>query len=189
MPESETPLPEDVFAVFSGEINEQAVQPFLHNFTLATQRRVKRIHLLLPSEDGTIVHGIFLHNFLKNSGVELITYNAGSASSIAVLIYLAGSTRIASASAAFLIHKSTNTFTSPVNAETIDSLTAEVRNNDAKIEGVLRAYLTMPKARWRVHASRNLIISPRKLLSLDSCIRLMNGGLRREIQFISFDES
>lgn len=164
MPPEPTNSSNEIYAIFSGEINAAVVQRFLTNITLATQNDIQKVHLLIHSEGGTIVDGIFLHNLLKGCGIEIVTYNCGSVSSIAVLPYLAGSTRVASDSAAFLIHKSSQTFSGPVTADTIDIAASEVKNNDAKIERILRAHLTLSEERWSIHSKRNLVINAQEAL-------------------------
>jgi len=68
------------------------------------QQGCKVIHLLISSQGGSVFHGLSLYNYLKGIPVEIRTYNFGSADSIGVVLYCAGSKRYSVPHARFLMH-------------------------------------------------------------------------------------
>lgn len=152
-------FPEDVYFTFTGYIDSEVVKKFFACFSAATQRKAKRVHLLVHSMGGNVHDGIAIYHFLKALPLEVITYNGGQVASIAVLIFLSGSVRRASELASFVIHKSTATFPAPATADDMEIGIKAARDNDRTIESVLHAYLKMPEEKWAIHATRNLTIT------------------------------
>lgn len=68
------------------------------------QQGCTKIHLLISSQGGSVFHGLSLYNYLKGIPVEISTYNFGSADSIGVVLFCAGSKRYSVPHARFLMH-------------------------------------------------------------------------------------
>lgn len=69
-----------------------------------------KIHLTIASGGGGITQGFAAFNELKALPVELTTHNVGSVDSAAILIFMAGSKRLAVKASGFLFHESTWNF-------------------------------------------------------------------------------
>jgi len=105
---SPIPAKQDVYAFFFSEINQITGQRFMDGISRATHELTPaRLHILFQSSGGTIGDGICLYNFLRKSPIEIILYNSGIVSSIAVISYLGAAKRIVSQHATFMIHRST----------------------------------------------------------------------------------
>ena len=83
----------------------------------------------------------------------------GGVQSAAVMAYLAGETRYTSATANFLIHKSTVTLLAPANAEDIAERGKYLELSDKNIETILRAHITLPDDKWAIHERCNLFLT------------------------------
>lgn len=66
-----------------------------------------KIHLTIASGGGAITPGFAAYNELKALPIELTTHNVGSVDSAAILIFMAGSKRLANKASGFLFHEST----------------------------------------------------------------------------------
>jgi ATP-dependent protease ClpP protease subunit len=66
--------------------------------------KYSRLHLLLASPGGSVLHGFEIYNFLKSAPFETYTYNLGRVDSIGVVIFCAGTQRFSMPHARFLIH-------------------------------------------------------------------------------------
>jgi len=65
---------------------------------------VEKFVILISSVGGNVIHGIHAYCYLKGVPAEIITHNVGSANSIAVALFCAGSKRYCSPHARFLNH-------------------------------------------------------------------------------------
>src|SRR4051812_644439 len=82
-PVSTSTLPETVYGVFSGEINQESVQRVINGTTLALAQSVRTLHLLFQSGGGYIPDGICLYNYFKALTLDVTIYNGGGVSSMA----------------------------------------------------------------------------------------------------------
>jgi len=99
------PIAKEVYVTLAGTIDTQLVQRAFTAISVAVNNQVGKVHLLIQSTGGQVDDGISLYNYLRNLPFELITYNCGSVASVAVVVFLAGYVRRASATAQFAIHK------------------------------------------------------------------------------------
>ncbi len=79
-----------------------------------------------------------------------------SVMSIAVLIYLAAHVRKASASALFMIHKSSTAPNTNTTVSQLQNLAQNLSLEDMRTEGILREHLHMPEAVWERHRHENV---------------------------------
>ena len=87
-----------------GDINQESVNRICSFFSNCVFDKIETVHFLIHSLGGFVSDGIFLHNYLSNLPLKLITYNAGNVSSIAVIVFLAGQERCSAESATFMLH-------------------------------------------------------------------------------------
>jgi ATP-dependent Clp protease, protease subunit len=77
----------------------------------------KKMGLLISTPGGDVFHGISAYNYLKGIPLEITTHNFGSADSIGVVLFCAGSRRLSVPHARFLLHGVMCNFQSPVSLE------------------------------------------------------------------------
>ena len=77
----------------------------------------KKLGLLISSPGGDVFHGLSAYNFLKGIPLEIVTHNFGSADSIGVVLFCAGSRRLSVPHARFLLHGVQCNFRQPVSLE------------------------------------------------------------------------
>lgn len=70
------------------------------------------INLIISSGGGDVIAAFGLYNELKGLGIKLTTHNAGAVDSAAILPFIAGARRTASAASAFFFHQLHWTFSS-----------------------------------------------------------------------------
>src|SRR5579859_1867486 len=98
-------LPEEVYLTLTGLVDQDMVKRIFNSFAVAVNGGVKTAHMLIQSTGGMVSEGVAIYNYLRGLPINLITYNGGSVASIAVLVYLSGKTRKASATSTFMIHR------------------------------------------------------------------------------------
>jgi len=64
----------------------------------------RRMGLLISTPGGDVFQGLSAYNYLKGIPIEITTHNFGSADSIGVVLYCAGSRRLCVPHARFLLH-------------------------------------------------------------------------------------
>ncbi len=65
-----------------------------------------RLGLLISTPGGDVFQGLSVYNYLKGIPLEIVTHNFGSADSIGVVLFCAGSRRLSVPHARFLLHGS-----------------------------------------------------------------------------------
>lgn len=86
------------------DINQQSVANLLSVVENNLNAGVRKFHILLSSNGGSVHHGITAYNFLRGIPAEIITHNIGSIDSIAAVIFCAGAKRLSVPNGRFLIH-------------------------------------------------------------------------------------
>ena len=64
----------------------------------------KKLGLLISTPGGDVFQGLSAYNFLRGVPLEITTHNFGSADSIGVVLFCAGSRRLSVPHARFLLH-------------------------------------------------------------------------------------
>jgi ATP-dependent protease ClpP protease subunit len=140
-------IPPDAYAVFCGMIDQNAAQRIMAGINGATEQKRERLHLVFQSTGGSIGDGICLHNYFKAAPIDLILYNMGQISSIAVIAYLGARVRMTNANATFMIH----TPTAPPMAMTPELLKAanqSIRIDDERIKAILKSHIRIAERQW-----------------------------------------
>lgn len=141
------PPPEEVYAVYCGDINAANTAKLIQGLTAVASAGTKRVHILFQSWGGFVGDGVFLYNALKKLSIEVTLYNAGQVASAASLVFLGAHGRKTTANAVFMIHKGT---VAP-NATGVDRLKAVAANltiDDVRVEEILRSHLRLPDELW-----------------------------------------
>src|SRR5713226_10347317 len=95
----------NMYAVFSGEINQDSTRRFFKAVSTATAKNVRHLHVLVESYGGFVGDGICLYNFFRSLPIDLTIYNAGAVQSIAAIAYLGAKKRKTSKHGNFMIHR------------------------------------------------------------------------------------
>ncbi|MDO8716940.1 MAG: ATP-dependent Clp protease proteolytic subunit [Dehalococcoidales bacterium] len=118
-----------VYVSFSAEINPSTTENLIAVMANCANLKVKKVTILLSTPGGGVMNGLNLYNVLKGMPFELTTHNVGNVDSIGNAVFLAGSTRYASARATFMFHGVG--FDIPNNAR------LEEKDLQEKLEGLL----------------------------------------------------
>ena len=140
-------FPDDAYTVFCGYIDQYSIQRIATNLGVASNQKRKRVHLAFQSTGGVIGDGIFLYNYFKSYPIDLILYNIGQISSVAVIAYLAAGTRITNAHATFMVHNAT----SPAVAQTPETLKAaqhSLKIDNERMLEILKSRVSVTKTQW-----------------------------------------
>jgi len=156
--------PEEVWLTLTGQIDQPMLQKVFQLFAQLINDRVKTVHLLLHSGGGFVSDGICLYNYLSNSPISIVAYNAGNISSMAVVVFLAAQRRISSDNSTFMIHKTHATpnpgQTSAMLKEIADSLDID----NERVEAILHKHLSLPNDKWVLHKHGNLTITAKEAM-------------------------
>lgn len=94
----------DFTILFSADVSAQSANNFAQMLANLASNKVTRLFLGINSSGGNVVSGVFLYNLLKSAPYEVVTHNVGNVDSIANVVFLGGSRRIAAASSTFMFH-------------------------------------------------------------------------------------
>jgi ATP-dependent Clp protease, protease subunit len=156
----------------SGPIYLSFIRPINHDNVCALLKKVNQavvsgyrdITLMLSSEGGQAGPGFAAYNQLQMLPIQLTTYNIGSVSSIAAIIFLAGTRRMAVPDATFLFH----------------SPSVELTQSEEMTRSRLDQYLSQLEAYERRIKD---VISARTSLQPDQVDHLVSEGKTRDAQF------
>lgn len=158
-----TELPQVVYGVFCGGINQESAQKLTNTFGVASNGGVQHIHLLYQSIGGAVGDGVFLYNLFRALPFKLTLYNGGQVSSAAAVAYLGAQGRKVSAGATFMFHRSTQT----PQVATVANMAAIVQNltlDDERTEAILRQHIQLPKKLWSKFSHHDLYLSAKEAI-------------------------
>jgi ATP-dependent Clp protease, protease subunit len=163
--------PQEVYAMFAGGIDQNAVGRIFQGMSAAIQNKVASVHLLMQSTGGIVGDGICLYNFFRTLPIDLTVYNTGAVSSVAVIAYLGAKKRKVSAHAAFMVHR---TYSSPqfANAVRLQSAANSAIMDDNRTEAILRQCLNLTIDQWEIHKATELWLNANDAI---------NSGLADEV--------
>jgi ATP-dependent Clp protease, protease subunit len=157
-------LPTELYGLFAGFIDQQAVQRFHNALSIASQGGVQSIHLLFQCAGGLVSEGISLYNLFRAFPIEISLYNVGSVSSIGVVAFLGAKRRLVSSHGAFMVHRA---YLNPV-AATADRMAAgadQLAMEDARIEGIIKSHTNLPADKWQQHKYADVWLSAAEAVS------------------------
>jgi ATP-dependent Clp protease protease subunit len=140
------------------------VQRIFSHCSAAILEHVETIHLLLHSPGGSIGDGIGIYNYLRKMPLNIIAYNGGTVSSIAVLIFLGAKQRRASKTATFMIHRSHWNPGIPSSITALEAATSMLKIDDARIDEILEEHIKLPADKRALHKTSDLTITATEAL-------------------------
>jgi len=155
---------QDGFFLLSGDVNSDMVRRVFEAADNMTQHATA--HLLVQSNGGYVSDGICLYNLLRKLPVEIAMYNAGAVASIAVIVFLAGRHRNASATARFMIHKSQTSASPEVGPDALQVIVDGLRADDVRTEHILKQHLSLSSQHWSVHGCSDLHLTSKEALQV-----------------------
>jgi ATP-dependent Clp protease protease subunit len=158
------PTPPQVFAVFAGNIDQDAVRRVFQGVTAAISNKVGQLHLMMQSTGGFVGDGVCLYNFFRALPIDLTIYNSGSISSIAVVAYLGAKKRKVSTYASFSMHRS-HTALQTANVSRLQSITKGLSVDDQRTEAILRQHLNLSGEQWQLHDTSDLWLTAQEALA------------------------
>ena len=81
------------------------------------QQGARKMGLLISTPGGDVFQGLSVYNYLKGIPLEIVTHNFGSADSVGVVLFCAGTHRLSVPHARFLLHGVMCNFPQPMSLE------------------------------------------------------------------------
>jgi len=161
MNQDKVPQEKEGWFTLSGDVNSDMVHRMFEAVANMTEDGIDTAHVLLQSNGGYVSDGLCLYNFMANSPIKFVMYNAGAVASIAVVVYLAGSRRYASETARFMIHKSHATASPGSRPDALNIIVEGLRADDARTESILRRHIELTPEQWAIHQYSDLHLTSR----------------------------
>jgi ATP-dependent Clp protease protease subunit len=156
----------EAYYTLSGDVNSDMVQRVFKAVSQMTDDGVTTAHVFLHSNGGFVSDGICLYNYLSNVPIKFVMYNGGAVVSIAVTLFLAGTRRIASEAARFMVHKSHASPPSGARPDELKIILDGLKADDQRTELILRKHVTLTPEHWAVHAMSDLHLSAAEALEV-----------------------
>ncbi len=147
-----------MYAVFCGNIDQDSAKAVSNLLAAVSFDGPERLHLLFQSTGGFISEGIYLHNLFRSLPYDLWIYNAGQVSSIAALAFLGAKHRIVEKHARFLFHRATQNVQLGT-VEQLETVVDSLTKDNARVEDILRANLTLTDELWEKHKTTDLVLT------------------------------
>lgn len=129
---------------FTGPIEPSGVGRLAGALNSAVNAGVARVHLAFSSNGGYVADGVYLYNHIRALPLELVLYNTGSVSSIAVSVFLAAQERYCSTHAMFMIHPTTMGHSDGMSARRLQSTLDAALADDDRTDNILRERSRIP---------------------------------------------
>jgi len=111
-------MPASKFYVkFFAPVMQDTINALMQVVDRKISQGAQQMGLLISTPGGDVFHGISAYNYLKGIPLEITTHNFGSADSIGVVLFCAGSKRLSVPHARFLLHGVMSNFPGPVSLE------------------------------------------------------------------------
>jgi ATP-dependent Clp protease, protease subunit len=147
---------------FTGMIEPGGVGRIAGALNSAVNSGIETVHLSFSSNGGYVADGIFLHNHIRALPVDVVIYNTGSVSSIAVSVFLAATERYCSSHAMFMIHPTTMGSAEGMSARRLQSTLDAALADDDRTDNILRQYASIPDDVLAARRYSEIHISPRQ---------------------------
>ena len=144
------------YFTLSGDVNSDMVNRVFAATAKMSQQGVTTAHLLIQSHGGFVSDGICLYNYLSQAEPTFVTYNCGAVASIAAIVFLAGSRRIASDTARFMIHKAHACPPSGARSETLRIIADGLIADDLRTESIMKKHIALSSAMWKTYAQSDV---------------------------------
>jgi ATP-dependent Clp protease, protease subunit len=102
---------------FFAPVMQESINALMQVVDKKLNQGAKKMGLLISTPGGDVFHGLSAYNYLKGVPLEIVTHNFGSADSIGVVLYCAGSKRLSVPHARFLLHGVMCNFPQPSSLE------------------------------------------------------------------------
>jgi ATP-dependent Clp protease protease subunit len=149
--------PKEGYFTLSGDVNSDMVHRVFEATSRMTEDGYDTAHVLVQSNGGYVSDGLCLYNYMANSPINFVMYNAGAVASIAVILFLAGTRRYASETARFMIHKSHATASPGSRPDALNIIVEGLRADDSRTESILRKHVEQ----WGIHQYGDLHLNAR----------------------------
>lgn len=111
-------MPTNTFYIkFFAPVMQDSINMLMQVVDQKLRQGAKKMGLLISTLGGDVFHGLSAYNYLKGIPLEITTHNFGSADSIGVVLFCAGSKRLSVPHARFLLHGVMCNFPGPVSLE------------------------------------------------------------------------
>ena len=144
------------YFTLSGDVNSDMVHRMFEAVSEMSSEGIDTAHILVQSNGGYVSDGLCLYNFMANAPITFVMYNAGAVASIAVILFLCGQRRYASATARFMVHKSHATASPGARPDALNIIVEGLRADDARTEQILRRHVSLTPEQWAVHQYSDL---------------------------------
>jgi ATP-dependent Clp protease, protease subunit len=105
------------YVKFFAPVMQDSINALMQIVDRKLNQGAKKMGLLISTPGGDVFHGLSAYNFLKGVPLEITTHNFGSADSIGVVLFCAGTKRLSVPHARFLLHGVMCNFQGPVSLE------------------------------------------------------------------------
>ncbi|NVE00939.1 ATP-dependent Clp protease proteolytic subunit [Massilia sp. BJB1822] len=151
MSEDKAKLDGQAWFTLSGDVNSDMVHRVFEAAAEMNEDGLDVAHILLQSNGGYVSDGLCLYNYLRNLPFKVVMYNGGAVASIAVILFLAGAERYASATARFMVHKSHASAPSGARPDALSVIVEGLRADDERTESILRDRIKLSEKHWETH--------------------------------------
>jgi len=151
-------LPENVYAIFCGDIAQVTAAKVVSGLTVAMGSKVKHVHLLFQTAGGYVGDGVFLYNLFRTIPVELTLYNVGQISSAGVIAFLGAKHRKTARNATFMLHRSASNHQFATSAKLVHAAKSLVLD-DERTEAIVREHVKFPPELWTRLENHDIYVS------------------------------
>ncbi|HEX3487400.1 MAG TPA: ATP-dependent Clp protease proteolytic subunit [Micropepsaceae bacterium] len=147
---------------YTGPIDSSGVGRVAAALNTAVNNGSDEAQLSFSSLGGYVSDGIYLYNHIRSLPIDVVIYNTGSVSSIAVTVFVAGKERYCSPHAMFMIHPTVMPSQEGMTSERLQSSLNAALADDARTENILRERAAIPEEILVARRFKDVYITPKE---------------------------
>jgi ATP-dependent Clp protease, protease subunit len=151
-------LPEIVYAVFCGLVNELTAQKLTFALGKTMESKVKHVHLMFQSSGGLVGDGVFLYNYLRAIPIEITLYNCGQISSAGITVFLGAKHRVTNKTASFMIHSAANS-AKEATSSSLEHIAKSLALDDERTDVIFRKHVNFTPEIWASMKYHDIFLS------------------------------
>jgi ATP-dependent Clp protease protease subunit len=149
---------------YCGLIDSAGVTRIAQTLNAAVNQQYDRIHLCMSSIGGYVGDGVYLYNHIRSLPVAVHIHNTGTVGSIATTLFTAGTHRLCSPSAIFMMHP-INVDTNGAGSSPLKAALDAALADETRTECILRQRTCIPEDVLAKRRSGDVYITPEQALS------------------------
>lgn len=154
---------------FNSDVNSESIGNIVYaiNNINIKYPKLKNIYLYINSEGGALSSSVVAYSAIKYSTIPVVTVGVANVSSVATILYCAGSERLSTEEGKFYYHPISINSAGPLDREMVNELSENVENAKRTVKNIYSTCTNFTDAeidRFMLSESNRIILTPEQAI-------------------------